>query len=795
MPDSAGAAPRTLPKDLLRELHGFLSLEAPFLIRDLPPVSEEDELEKALLERIEERFRTGEEFANQRLFPMVNHQRAVNWAREALETQVRGFFERRRIKASITDDERRLMLRTMLLTREVDNFLKAAFDKKEIRWEDYPSPQKGFRSTGQEAIVGAALRLRRPPEYGEGAGYHGDYIGPMIRDLGALLMFMPDPLHPLLVQYGKGGTPVGGRDIHTGDFSKGVLPPAAPLAIATQTLIGAAYAFKMRGEDRVCVSFIGDGGSSLGEWHEAINLASAQKLNMVFIVENNQWALGTHVSEQTGTRRFALRGPGYGIPGLTLFGNDPDEVAAGVTWAVERARQGLGPALIELVSYRRPGHAHHDDDRFHGSAEAKIPGYEFPEEQQAWEKADPVELYARRLEQGGLVSAEGFETLKKEAEVAVLMAADRAREAPWPELADYRGREFAPRSLPLPEAPAGEVKSRKMAYDEAVRQALIEMMEEDERVYVLGEDVGGRYGGAFGVTRGLAKKFGSERCLNTPLAESAIVGCGVGSALLGMRPVVEMQFADFLAPGFNALVNNAAKLYWRWGRPVPMVVRLPYGGATGDLKALLGGGPFHSQCPEMWFLRTPGWKIVAPATPADAKALMIAAIRDDNPVIFLEAKGLYGFFRTDLREEVPLGSEHEAKLGEAAVRREGEDATLLTYGAMLYTALAAAERLEEEGLTVEVIDLRSLWPLDEKTILESVAKTNRVAVLHEDTRRGGLGGELAARIVEQAFYQLDAPIARIAGPDTPIPYSPGLERDFLVDVDEVVDGLMGLVSG
>jgi 2-oxoisovalerate dehydrogenase E1 component beta subunit len=282
--------------------------------------------------------------------------------------------------------------------------------------------------------------------------------------------------------------------------------------------------------------------------------------------------------------------------------------------------------------------------------------------------------------------------------------------------------------------------------------------------------------------------------LNTPLAESAIVGCGVGAALLGMRPVVEMQFADFLAPGFNALVNNAAKLYWRWGRAVPMGVRLPYGGATGDMKKLLGGGPFHSQCPEMWFVRTPGWKIVAPATPADAKALMIAAIRDDNPVIFLEAKGLYGFFRTDLREQVPLGSEHEARLGEAAVRREGEDATVVSYGPMLYTALAAAERLEEEGLAIEVLDLRTLWPLDEETILASVEKTNRVALLHEDTRRGGLGGELAARIVERAFYQLDAPIARIAAPDTPVPYSPGMERDFLPDRDQVVSELLRLLE-
>ncbi len=797
MSDPAGAPPRALPKQLLRELHGFLSLEAPFLIRDLPQVHAEADLERALLARIEERFRTGEEFAHQRLFPLVNHQRAVNWAREALEIQVRGFFERRRIRASITPEERRLMLRTMILTRELDSFLKRAFDRKEIAWEDYPSPQKGFRSTGQEAIVGAALRLRRPPEHGEGEAYSGDYIGPMIRDLGALLMFMPDPLHPILVQYGKKGTPVDGRDIHTGDFSKGVLPPAAPLAIATQTLVGMAYAFKAREQDRVCVSFIGDGGSSLGEWHEAINLAGVQRLAMVFIVENNQWALGTHVSEQTAARRFALRAAGYGMPGITLFGNDPDEVAAGVAWAAERARRGLGPSLVELVTYRRPGHAHHDDDRFHGSAEAKIPGYEFPEELKAWEKADPLELYARRLEELEIVSAAERAELEKAAEVAVLEAGEKAARAPWPEPSDYLHREFAPRVLPVPKPRAEPTigpKTKKMSYDEAIRQALVEMMAEDPNVYVLGEDVGGRYGGAFGVTRGLAKQFGPMRCLNTPLAESAIVGCGVGSALMRMRPVVEMQFADFLAPAFNALVNNAAKVYWRWGRAVPMVVRLPYGGATGDMKKLLGGGPFHSQCPEMWFLRTPGWKIVAPSTPADAKGLMIAAIRDENPVIFLESKGLYGFFRTDLREEVPLGTEHEVPLGKAVVRRAGTAVTVVTYGAMVWTALAAAEELAGEGVSVEVVDLRSLWPLDEEAVARSLKKTGRSLFLHEDSQRGGLGGELSATVASKLFYFLDAPPVRFGAPDAPVPYAPGLEVDYLPTASRLVERLRALAE-
>ncbi|MCH7665144.1 MAG: dehydrogenase [Acidobacteria bacterium] len=784
----------SLPRDLLLELHGFLSLEAPFLIRDLPArVDGEAELEEALLARIEARYQTGPDFSEARLYPMVSHRRAVARNQDALAILIRGFFARRRIQDSITADEKREMLRAMLLTRATDDFLKQAFDKKEIAWSRFPSPQKGFRSTGQEAIVGAALRLRRPPEYAPGAAYRGDYVSPLIRDLGVRMMFNPDPLHPILVQYGKRGTPVGGRDLHVGDFDEGVLPPAAPLAIAVQTLIGIAHAFQVRGEDRVCVGFIGDGGASLGEWHEAVNFAAVRKLGMVFVVENNQWALGTHVSEQTAADRFALRASGYGIPGVTLFGNDPEAVAAGVGWAVDRARSGDGPTLVEVVSYRRSGHAHHDDDRFHGNEAAKVAGYEYPEERAAWEKLDPIETYIASLQEQGALSESALETMKGEIAAQVADAAEQAAAAEWPRPEDYRDRVYAPRKLPIPR-PSRQFETRRMAYDEAVRQALIEMMEEDDAVCVLGEDVGGRYGGAFGVTRGLAKRFGRDRCVNMPLAESAIIGCGVGAALAGLRPVVEMQFADFLAPGFNALVNNAAKLHWRWGRAVPLVVRLPYGAATGTMNMLLGGGPFHSQCPEMWFVRTPGWKVVAPSTPADAKGLMIAAIRDENPVIFLESKGLYGFFRTDLREEVPLGTAHEVPIGSATVRREGSDLTILTYGAMVWTALAAAEELAGEGCEAEVVDLRTLWPLDVETVRSSVCKTHRVLVLHEDTRRGGLGGELAAILADTCFYDLDAPIRRVAAPDTPVPYSPPLEFDFLPKSSDVVHEALRLIA-
>jgi 2-oxoisovalerate dehydrogenase E1 component len=786
-------APAAVTPGLLRELHGFLALEAPHLAGKLPDDLQPRELEDLLLRRAAERWSTSARWTQEELWPGTTQADAARWSLEALREAISGFFRRQEIKAAITAEERLLLYRTMALTRAVDEHLKKAFDTKTVRWGEFPSPQKGFRSTGQEAIVGAALRLRRPPVEAPGPAYAGDVLAPLIRDLGALLMFRPDPLHPILVQYGKKGTPVDGRDLHTGDLEWGVLPPAAPLAVATQTLLGIAYAWKLRGESRVGVSFIGDGGSSLGEWHETVNFAAVQKLPIVFVLENNQWALGTHVSEQSAAKRFALRGAGYGMPGITAFGNDPDEVAAAVGWAADRARAGAGPALVELVTFRRTGHAHHDDDRFFGSPAAKVAGYVHETEWKRWEAADPLAGYEQKLVDLGVASPEQLAGLRDEVAAEVARAAEVAEAAPWPTPADYRDRVYAARREPVPQPPAAP-KTKVMAYDEAVRQGMSELLAADERVFVLGEDVGGRYGGAFGVTRGLCKTFGDARCLNTPLAESAIVGCAVGAAIEGFSPIVEMQFADFLATGFNALVNNAAKLHWRWGRPLSLVVRLPYGGATGTGQRLLGGGPFHSQCPEMWFLRTPGWKIVAPSTPADAKGLLLAAVRDGNPVIFLESKGLYGFFRTDLREEVPLGVEHEVPIGSAKVRREGGDLTVLTYGAMVWTALAAAETLAAEGVSAEVVDLRSLQPLDLDTIRASVGKTHRVLVLHEDTRRGGMAGELAAILADELFWQLDAPIRRVTAPDTPVPYSPPLENDYLPNAGDVVAAARRLVA-
>ena len=318
-----------------------------------------------------------------------------------------------------------------------------------------------------------------------------------------------------------------------------------------------------------------------------------------------------------------------------------------------------------------------------------------------------------------------------------------------------------------------------LTYLEAIRLAMLEEMEKDDRVFVLGEDVG-IYGGAFRVTAGFLEKFGEGRVIDTPVSETAIVGTAIGAALMGMRPIAEMQFIDFIACCFNQLVNYAAKSRFRWGGGVPIVVRGPCGGGVH-------GGPFHSQNPEAFFMNVPGLKIVAPATPRDAKGLLTAAIRDPDPVIFLEHKFLY----RRIKEEVPDG-EIQVPIGKARLAREGKDVSIVTYAAMLHVALEAAEAAAGDGIDVEVLDLRTLLPLDEEAVLASAAKTGKVIVLHEATRTGGPGGEIAALISERAFEYLDAPIVRMAPPDTPVPYSPPLEDYFLPNAEKVGKAIRAL---
>ncbi len=722
-------------------------------------------------------------------------------ALETLAADVDGFLRREALAASLTREERREILRGMILTRAVDNRLKAFFTGGEVRYGAASFQGKGFRSLGQEAIYAAVVRLRRGEAHrGDDGSWRGDVIAPLIRDLGAALAMRPsaESVRAVLnAQMGKAGPPMDGKDLHVGDLAWGVLPASAPLAISTATVAGLALAFAREGTGRVAVSFIGEGGTSLGEWHEAINVCAARRLPAVFCVQNNQTALSTPVSDQSAVRVFAEKAAGYGIPAVTLDGTDPDAIAAAFAWAAERARAGLGPTLLELVAMRMCGHAHHDDMLYLGKEPAiswDYPrpaegGYADPERYAYWSGKDPIPRYAGRLLAAGIVEDGEVEAWKAEAAAAVETEARRVVEAPWPEgalagagvlggeaprmhvepLEDAaaRFRRARPPLPPLDEGPPHDPKGR--TFLEAVMLGVADALRADPRVFVYGEDVGGAYGNAFLLLRPLLAEFG-ERILNSPIAEAGILGVCVGAALAGQRPVGEIQFNDFVATGFNQLVNNAAKIRYRWGGSVPMVVRMPWGG-------LRRAGPYHSQNTEPWFYRTPGLKIVVPSTPHDARALMAAAVADPDPVLYYEHIALYREPRIKqaLADEAPA----PLPLGKAALRRSGSDLALISYGAYVHVALRVAAALAKDGVEASVLDLRSLAPLDREAVLAVSRHCGKVLIVHEDSRTGGIGESLAAIVQEECFEDLDAPVRIVGALDAPVPYSPSLEDAFL----------------
>ena len=716
-----------------------------------------------------------------------------------------GFLHRASIRASLTPDERREILRGMILTRATDNRLKTFFTSGEVRFGDAPFQGKGFRSLGQEAIYAAAIRLRRGTRYRTGEGWDGDVVAPLIRDLGAALAMRPSPEAVRMVlsaQMGKAGPPMEGKDLHLGDFGFGIFPPSAPLAIGAMTLAGMALAFARAGSGRVAVSFIGEGGSSLGEWHEAINLCAARRLPAVFCVENNQTALSTPVAEQTAARVFADKAAGYGIPGITIDGTDADEVAAAFAWAAERARAGAGPALIELLSMRMCGHAHHDDMLYLGK---DAPGaWEYPalaaggyanrEAYAFWASRDPIQRYAARLRDEGLIAAGDPEVFRRDAETLVEREARAVIDAPWPEpesagqgvfandiprrrveVLEPAWRNAAHVDAPLPEIEAAPpVDHQGSTFLDGVMLGIRDALRTDPRVFVFGEDVGGAYGNAFLLLRPLLAEFG-DRIVNSTLAEGAVLGACVGAALAGDRPIGEMQFNDFVATGFNQLVNNAAKIRYRWGGSVPMVVRMPWGG-------LRHAGPYHSQNTEPWFYRTPGLKIVVPSTPADARGLIASAVADPDPVLYYEHIALYRDPR--IKQRLP-DDPPRVPIGKAALRRTGDDLALIAYGAYVHTALRVAGRLAADGIEASVLDLRSLVPLDRAAVLAVARHCSRVLIVHEDARTGGIGESVAALIQEEAFESLDAPIRILGALDTPVPYSPPLEAFYLPAETEI----------
>ncbi len=646
---------------------------------------------------------------------------------------------------------------------------------------------KWYSEVGNEATtVPAGLAL-------EG----GDALCTLHRDLGAILAVYLDPARTFP---GFGFGEPDGRRPEPGEilgtlacqllgkgpgFSQGVersfhyghLDPAAGilhvgmishLGSMIPVAAGCAFALKREGRGRVAINFIGEGGTSTGDFHEGLNMAAVWKLPLVLVVENNRYAFSTPAHLQYAARRLSDRGIGYGIAAETVDGNDPDAMAAAYERAVERARAGEGPTLLEAMLGRLRGHSEGDDSL------KVVP----PEDLAHYRAADPVPGYARRLEEEAILDPATRERLERRIGELVEGAIGGALEAEPPRPETARRSVFAP--VPASPAPpattAGAVRAPvggdALFYVEALHRALWEELEADPRLVLMGQDIGA-FEGAFRITRGMFGRW-PDRVLDTPIAESGALGIAIGAAMLGHPAVVEMQFADFVSCGFNQIVNVAAKLFYRWQVPCPIVVRLPAGGGVG-------AGPFHSQNPEAWFAHVAGLKVVCPATALDAGALLKAAIRDPNPVVFCEHKFLYRRIKESLPNPLPVG-----RLGEASVRRPGRDLTLIGYGATTWTCLDAAEALAGEGAEVEVVDLRTLVPFDEETVLASVKKTGRAAVVHEAQLTGGFGGEVAARIAQEAFAWLDAPVQRIAYLDRPVPYARVLEQALLPNKEKVL---------
>ena len=606
---------------------------------------------------------------------------------------------------------------------------------------------KWFSGMGQEAIaVGVTFALEAD-----------DWILPMHRNLGVFTTRSLDLGRLFRQLFGKDGGFTKGRDrtFHFGLLEKRIVGMISHLGATVPVADGLALAAQLRGERRVAATFSGDGGTSEGDFHEAVNLAAVWKLPVLFVIENNQYGLSTPVSEQYACADLADRGIGYGIPGVVVDGNDVLAVVEAVGRAAVRARNGDGPTLLEFKTFRMRGHEE-------ASGTDYVPQHLFEE----WSRKDPLSRFEQWLLTRGLLDEATRDKLRADLKPVIDTLVDEALAAPDPvssaerELADV----YAPSALVVsePEPSAGAAERR---YVDAIQDGLREVMRRRRETILMGQDIA-EYGGVFKVTEGFVEEFGKARVRNTPIIESGAVGAALGLALDGFRPMIEMQFGDFITCGFNQIVNNLAKTHYRWGAAVPVVVRVPVGGGTG-------AGPFHSQNVEAWFTHVAGLKVVAPATPSDAKGLLTAAFEDGNPVLYLEHKLLY----RSARERVPSGW-YTLPLGQARVAREGTDATIVTYSVGVTWAIEAAERMAAEGREVEVIDLRTLLPWDRETVLQSVRKTGRALVLHEAPTTGGFGGELAAVIGAEAFDALDAPVSRVGALDTPVPFSKALEEVF-----------------
>jgi 2-oxoisovalerate dehydrogenase E1 component len=616
---------------------------------------------------------------------------------------------------------------------------------------------KWFSGWGQEGIsVGCAFAMSDE-----------EYILPMHRNLGVFTT-RNIPLFRLFSQFqGKisGFTKGRDRSFHFGSKEYKLVGMISHLGPQLGIADGIALANKLRGLNQSTLVFTGDGGASEGDFHEALNVAAVWDLPVIFAVENNCWGLSTPSVEQFRCKQFIDKGIGYGMKAVQVNGNNVLDVIRTVRQINDEIRKDPKPFLLELMTFRMRGHEEASGTKYYPKGL-----------QDEWAKQDPVSNYQYFLKEEGILTEKIEQTFREEIKVEIQLAYERAESESTitPSYEIELNDVYAPYQQKVIH-PKGN-KSEKRFID-AIQDGLRQSMENYPELVIMGQDIA-EYGGAFKVTEGFVNQFGKDRVRNTPICESAIVGAGLGLSIAGMKAVVEMQFADFVTCGFNQIVNNLAKLHWRWGQHADVVVRMPTGAGTG-------AGPFHSQSNEAWFFHTPGLKIVYPSTPYDAKGLMNAAIEDPNPVMVFEHKYLY----RSLKEEIP-DEYYTVEIGKARIVSEGSDLAIVTYGLGVHWAVDAIK--DQPDISAEIIDLRTLIPLDKEAIYGAVRKTGRVIVLHEDCLTGGIGGELVALINENCFEYLDAPVKRVASIDTPVPFAPSLEDQFL-PVDRLKEAINELL--
>lgn len=640
------------------------------------------------------------------------------------------------IKDDLTDDTLLDLYRQLVYPRMVEEKMLILLRQNRI--------SKWFSGIGQEAIAVGCTAALLPDEL----------IFTMHRNLGVFTSRQV-PFGKLFAQWQgkKSGFSKGReRSFHFGTLDYGIVGMISHLGPQLALAGGVALAHKLRREGRVSLAFTGEGGTSEGDFHEALNVAAVWDLPVIFLIENNGYGLSTPTSEQYRCENLADRAIGYGMRSVILDGNNILEVYRTIKKIAEEMRRNPHPVLVECRTFRMRGHE-----------EASGTKYVPKELMELWAAKDPVDNFEKYLLASGILTESLRDSIRKklkqeiESGLAVVFDEPEVNPDTTEELQDV----YAPgQQHAVPPASAAQ---REKRFIDALSDGLRQAMRRHENLILMGQDIA-EYGGVFKITDGFVKEFGKERVRNTPICESAIVGCALGLSLKGFKSMVEMQFADFVTCGFNQIVNNLAKIHYRWGQVADVVVRMPTG-------AGVGAGPFHSQSNEAWFAHTPGIKVVYPSNPYDAKGLLTASFEDPNPVLYFEHKALYRSVSGMVPDDY-----YTIEIGKAQLVRYGDDVSIITYGMGVHWATKTTEVM---GARADILDLRTLLPLDYAAIEATVKKTGKVLILHEDTLYGGIGGEIAAHISEHLFEYLDAPVVRVASLDTPVPFAIPLEMNFL----------------